>query len=139
MLAAAQIGVRQGHQFGRQQRRGFIRQAERGRVSDLSKLPPDGGVDFRMVVPVQIRPDGGIGIEILTAVRIPQHCAAPLHDEDRLALQPIPHLGEWVPDVSVIEFGQLVHALGVAECPIRRSTQAFRPWEILIAPLVLPL
>ena len=78
-------------------------------MSDFTELAPDCGVDGRVAVPVKISPDGRIGIEILLAVGITEHRAASFDDHDRLLPQPIPHLGEWVPNELVIELSQLVH------------------------------
>ena len=77
--------------------------------SDLAKLPGDGGVELRVVVAVQVRPNGRIGVEILAAARVPEHGAAAGDDHNRLAPQPIPHLRKRVPDMGVIETGEPVH------------------------------
>ena len=63
----------------------------------------EGGVELRMIVPMEVRPDGGIGIEILSSVDIPQDRALARHDDHGLAPQPVPHLREGMPDVCVIE------------------------------------
>ena len=102
-------GVCRGDELFGQQRGGFVGEAERGAVGDFAQLALDGGVEPGMVVPVQIGPDGGVGVEIFAAMHIPQHGALALHDDDRLALEPVAHLGERVPEVAVVEFGQRVH------------------------------
>ena len=68
-----------------------------------------------MIVPVQVGPDGGVGIKILAAVHIVQHRAGAVRDDNRLARQPVLHLRERMPDVAVIEFGQLMHAGDLAQ------------------------
>jgi len=62
-----------------------------------------------MIVPVQIRPNGGIGVEVFFAVSIPQHRAFALNDYNRLALEPVAHLRERMPDVCVVELHEFVH------------------------------
>ncbi len=42
----------------RQLDRGRIRETEKGSVRDEVKLAPDGGIDARMIMPVNIGPDG---------------------------------------------------------------------------------
>ena len=59
----------------RSKRRRFIRQTERGTVRDFFQLPLNRRVDLRMIVAVQIGPDGGIGVEIFAALDIAQHRA----------------------------------------------------------------
>ena len=51
-----------------------------------------------MIVAVQIGPDGGVGVEIFPAVHIAQHRAFACNDDNRLALQPVAHLRERMPD-----------------------------------------
>ena len=75
----------------------------------LHGLPAPGRVQLRMIVPVQVGPDGGIGVEVFTAARVAQHGAPAGHDDDRLAPQPVAHLGEGTPDVGVVELGERVH------------------------------
>ena len=62
-----------------------------------------------MLMPVKIRPDGGVGVEILFVVNIAKHRAFAGLDDDGFALQPVAHLRERMPDVGVIEVGERVH------------------------------
>ena len=64
------------NQFRRQQAGGFICQSQRRGVSDFPQLPLDGGVDFGMIMPVQIGPDGGIAVEIFTTAIITKQGAS---------------------------------------------------------------
>ena len=64
-----------------------------------------------MIVPVQIRPDGGIGVEIFAAVDVAEQCAFAGGDHDRFALEPVAHLRERMPDELVVEFGEAMHRL----------------------------
>ncbi len=72
-----------------------------------------------MIVPVEIRPDGCVGIEIFLAVNITKHSALSGDDDDWLLVLPVAHLRERMPDVRVIELGKTVHA---ARVEISRST-----------------
>ena len=90
-------------------------------MGDLAQLALDGGVEPGMVVPVQIGPDGGVGVEILAAMRIPQHGAVALHDEDGLALEPVPHLGEGMPEVAVVQFSEGVHEGGSPKAEVPKA------------------
>ena len=79
-------------------------------MGDAAELAFDGGVDFGMIVAVEIRPDGGLGIEVFAAMDIFKDSAYAARDENRLASQPITHLRERMPDVLVIKFGEPMHA-----------------------------
>ena len=96
-------------QFFRQQARRFIGQAERGTVRDFFELSLDGRVDSGMIVAVQIRPDRRIRVEIFPSANVVQHRAFARDNDNRLALQPVAHLGEGMPDELVIKFGERVH------------------------------
>ena len=61
-------------------------------------------------MPVEVGPDGGVGIEILFAVNIAQHRSFTGRDDNRLAFKPVAHLGERMLDVGVVELSELVHA-----------------------------
>ena len=78
-------------------------------MGNLLQLPRDGGVDFRVLMAVEIGPDAGVRVEIFAAVCIAEHGALAGRDEDRLALEPVAHLREGMPDVGVVEFRERVH------------------------------
>ena len=84
-------------------------------MRDLLQLLRQRGVQLRMLMPVQVGPDGRIGVEIFAAFRVAQHRAVAVRDDNRLARQPVLHLREGMPDVAVIKFGQLMHAGDLAE------------------------
>ena len=58
---------------------------------------------------MKVGPDRGVGIEILPTFRVAQDRPLPFDQHDGLGAQPVLHLGEWMPDVPVIELGQTVH------------------------------
>ena len=96
----------QADQFLGEQRSGFIGEAKGGTVGNFFELPADGGVDFRMIMAVQIGPDGGIGIEIFLAVNIFQPGTLAGLNEDGFVFEPVAHLGKRMPDVGLIELGE---------------------------------
>ena len=78
-------------------------------MSDLAKLLLNGGVYFRMIVAVEIRPDGRVCVEVIAAVDVAHHCAFAFDKDDGFGLQPFTHLRKRMPDVAMIEFSQAVH------------------------------
>jgi len=107
--------IRRSDQFLRQQAGRFIGQAECRAVRDFPELPPDGRIELRMMVTVQVRPNRGIRVEIVASPNVAQHRALARDDDHWLALQPVTHLGEGMPDELVIKFGELVH-LRLIDC-----------------------
>src|SRR5438045_5485164 len=97
-------------------------------MGDFFELPPDRRVDFRMVVSVQVRPDGRVGIQIFTALRVAQHRAFAGYNEDRLAPPPIAHLRKRMPDVIAVELGKLVHVYGEPRVPGLRWESEATSW-----------
>jgi hypothetical protein len=95
--------------FFRQQARRFIGQAERRAVRDFFELSLDRRVDFGMIVAVQIRPNRRIRVEIFMSTHVAQNRAFARDNDNRLALQPVAHLGERMPDKLVIKLGKRVH------------------------------
>ena len=67
---------------------------------------PNEPFDLGMIVTVEVGPDGRVGVEILFAVDIAQHRALAFDNDDRLALEPVAHLRERMPDELVIELGE---------------------------------
>ena len=88
----------------------------RARMNAQSFLtPPNCPVDPRMRVPVQVCPDRRVRIEIFLPAHIAQDSAAPFRDDDRLPPEPIAHLREWMPQMCLIQFGQLMHRFGAPQ------------------------
>ncbi len=77
-------------------------------MADLLELALDGAIDLGVVVPVKIRPDRGVGIEIGVPFVIGEKRPFPGSDHDGLALKPVLHLGERVPDVLLVELAGIV-------------------------------
>src|SRR5215469_16278788 len=62
-----------------------------------------------MIVAVQIGPNGRIGVEIFAAFDVPEDGAFAGDDHNRLALEPVAHLREGMPDKLVVEFSERMH------------------------------
>jgi len=62
-----------------------------------------------VIVAVQIRPNRRIRIEIFTSANVAQNRAVARDNDHRLALQPVAHLREGMPDELMVKFGELVH------------------------------
>ena len=60
-------------------------------------------------MPVQIRPNGGVAIEILFALRILQHRPLAPYQDDRFRSLPIPHLRKRMPDITPIQLSEFMH------------------------------
>src|ERR1043166_3346296 len=77
-------------------------------MRNFSQLPPQGRVDFFVLMPVQIRPDRRIRIEIFPATRVAQHRALTRANDNRLVPEPVPHLREGGPDKFLVELGDVI-------------------------------
>ena len=62
-----------------------------------------------MIVTVQICPDGRIRVQKSSSVNVAQFRAAAFDNHNWLALQPIAHLRERMPDELAVELGEFVH------------------------------
>src|SRR5512137_732101 len=75
-------------------------------MSDFAQLPTNGRINPRVIVAMEIGPYGRISIEVFAPVDVFQERAAAPDEHQRLALEPVTHLGERMPDVSLIELSQ---------------------------------
>ena len=78
-------------------------------MGDFIELTPDGGVELWVIMPVQIGPDGGVGIQVFASMDVFQGRALAANQHDGLAFQPVPHLGEGVPEIFVVQFSEKMH------------------------------
>lgn len=78
-------------------------------MRDLFELSLDRRVDPGVIVAVQIRPNRRIRVEIFTSANVVQHRTFARDNDHRLALQPVAHLGEGMPDKLVIKLGKRMH------------------------------
>jgi hypothetical protein len=101
------IQSRHADQLPGQPRRDIIGQPKKRAVRDPVELVPDGLVDFRAPVAVQIGPDRGVAIEVLAPILRLQHCAVPLDDDHRRVRGGIPvaHLREGMPKIGAVQVG----------------------------------
>ena len=81
-----------------------------------------------MIVPVQIGPDGGIAVEIFATSHITEYCPLSGNDNDRLAIEPVAHLRERVPEVRVVKVGERMHGAGHGQISGLRWDRAATNW-----------
>src|SRR5256885_14683801 len=80
-----------------------------------------------MTMPMEIGPDRRVGIEVFPPPRIAQHRPVAFRDHNRFGLQPVAHLREGVPDVTMIESGELIHGRGEAPRAVARHRPLSEP------------
>jgi hypothetical protein len=73
-------------------------------MGDPFQLPGNSAIKVRMIMSVQIRPDGGVRIEVRSTANVAKHRATTAGDDDGFASEPFAHLREGMPDEAVIEF-----------------------------------
>src|SRR5580700_10264688 len=80
---------------------------------------------------MDVGPDGGIAIQVPSAEAVFQPCS-PSRDQNQRSVvgrNPIPHLGERMPDMSLVEldegFGGVFHGMEVE----RRSIRVMQYWS----------
>jgi hypothetical protein len=76
-------------------------------MCDFVDLLLESPIKCRMPMAVKIDPDGRGAVEILVAFSIDEVGAFAAFDDERVFLFPFLHLGEGMPQVSVIPFDQL--------------------------------
>ena len=71
-----------------------------------------------MLVAMEIRPDGGVCVEVLSTGYIVQHGPLPRLNNDRILSQPLLHLGKWMPEIAVVRVGEreLHKLIGIVGC-----------------------
>ena len=74
------------------------------------KLPPDCGIDVRMIVAVNVCPDRRIAVDVLTALAVAQNCTVALDLNQRLISRcaPFGHVSEGMPDEPLVPIDQFV-------------------------------
>lgn len=92
---------------------GFVGQAQCGGMLEAAELASNRRVDLRLSVSVEIGPDRGIRVEVFPVIHIPKHGPFASCDDDGFPLQPVAHLGEWMPDELMVEFCQWMHVNGI--------------------------
>src|SRR5208283_5755935 len=89
---------------------GHARQTEQCRVTERARLPLDCLDDLPFAMSVDDHPQGGDTVYIALPLDVYQIGPfAPLNNK-RLALHPVLHLCEWMPDVFLIEPGKQINA-----------------------------
>ena len=103
------VGREQADQLLREQRGGRIAEAEEGGVRHAIKLCLDGVVDLGMAVPVDVRPNRSVAVEILVSVLIEKPTTPALCEHHRFMLRraPVAHGRKGVPKVGFVDFGKV--------------------------------
>ena len=120
---------RDGGEFFRQLDRGRMPHPQLGGVRDAVELRPDGGVDLRAAVSVQVHPERGYPVEEAVPLDIDQVGAlATLDDDGGFFFFPIVHRGEGMPEMTAVELEQaLVAAALIPERALFHVLRAARP------------
>lgn len=73
-------------------------------MSHFVELRFDGGIDRGMAMAVDVRPNGGVSVDILATLAVPENCASALDEHERVMLWCAPrlHLREGMPKVPFI-------------------------------------
>jgi hypothetical protein len=83
-----------------------VGQAQEGAVGHVIKLVPDGPVQLRAAVAVDIAPQGGDAVQIAVAVNIVEVNALAMGDDQEFFFPEASHLGEGMPEVVMVPAGQ---------------------------------
>ena len=77
-------------------------------MSHAVELRFDGGVDLRVIVPMDVCPDGGVAIKIFISMLIMKVASIPLHQHERIMLRcaPLAHGREGMPQMGFVEFDE---------------------------------
>ena len=78
-------------------------------MRDFPELRVDGGAELSVIMAVQVRPDGGVRVEIFASMNVFEHRSFASHDYNRIGLKPVTHLRERMPNVLMVEFGERMH------------------------------
>src|SRR5258708_37223725 len=71
-------------------------------MRDTVELVFDRLGDFWVLVPMEVRPDRRVRINVLTTICIPKNRPLPRFNDDRFLRHPVLHLRERMPEVTVI-------------------------------------
>ena len=74
-------------------------------MGDAVKLISDGLIDRWVGMAVDIGPDRGIAIEVMTAFAVLEHGAFAANENERVVVRfaPVAHRGEGMPEVHLVE------------------------------------
>jgi hypothetical protein len=86
---------------------GWIGKSQGGGVGHLFQLLSESAVEMRMIVAVQIGPNGGIRVQVSSAMDILQDRSSTTRQDYWLLPEPILHLRKRVPDVFLIKSGKV--------------------------------
>ena len=98
------------------------RQPEQGRVRDLVELLVDARAQGRVVVAVQVHPERGDAVEVAVPLGVDQVVALAALDHHGLAVQPLAHLRERVPERALVARLQVARALAHRRSSAKAAT-----------------
>src|SRR5579862_5962669 len=98
-------------------------------MRNLVELLLDRSRNRRVRMPVQIRPDRRVRIQILAPLGIAQHRALARFNNDRLLGEPILHLRERMPEVAMVFIRERVHQTPPEKtrCPLPHAPRTPSP------------
>src|SRR4029077_13294417 len=87
---------------------GRIREPEERSMRNPIKLTTDCRINVRVIVPMNVRPNGGISIDVFATSAVTQHCPVAFGQNQWLMLRgaPLTHVSKRVPDKSLVGFDQ---------------------------------
>src|SRR5262249_31683998 len=91
----------------RQLDRRHAAQPEQRRVGDALELAAQRRVERRMPVTMHVAPQRRHPVEVAPPLRVGEPAAIGLGDDERLLTQPVGHLGEGVPEVTVVPVDEM--------------------------------
>ncbi len=113
-----QAGRGQARELGGQLRPDRVREPEHRGMRDPVQLAPEGGIEVRIVVAMDIGPDRGIAIEVGPSLRIGEPPALALGDREGRQAGVFLHLRKRMPDMPQVR-GMRACALGAQRRQIR--------------------
>lgn len=84
---------------------GRVGESEKGGMGDALELPMDCGIEARVVMSVDVGPDGGVTVEVGVTVLVGDAAALARDDGEGLRFEPVPHVGERMPDELAVPVG----------------------------------
>src|SRR5580704_17889905 len=104
-------------------------------MSNAVELRPDRRVDFGDAMAVDVAPEAGNAVEISIAVAVDEVHPVRIGDDELLVGEPLPHMGEGMPDMLAVQFPQLagVHRISTRSPARRPSFRAADPSRTAIS------
>ena len=78
-------------------------------MGNLLELILERTIDLLAPMSVEVGPNGGIGVDVFPSVGVGDHGTVALKNQDGLALGPLLHLSERMPNMAQIKFRKRIH------------------------------